>query len=257
MTCTLEISWPTPVLAASRFAFDWNHTPDWQDQEWMIKNQDRFFAILDTEIRDLKMEFLGKRLCEVSFFTWQSVSEYSGQVVHLCPGKCLEDAVLRKCMYDMIFLYRRVKIYCWPHLHHKHMRTQEDLYISVLDWLTQHHISGFQWEKSRRYSTGAYYRMLAPFRHGCMPHLHPSVNFWQATFFRYEKLWHDKTKDEHLIRHALKRCTIYFPTCTTLFTVSIFPYRIVMCISSCSPCPKYIEIDHDILEYIVDHEILR
>lgn len=103
----------------------------------------------------------------------------------------------------------------------------------------------------------AYYRMLAPFRHGCMPHLHPSVNFWQATFFRYEKLWHDKTKDEHLIRHALKRCTIYFPTCTTLFTVSIFPYRIVMCISSCSPCPKYIEIDHDILEYIVDHEILR
>ena len=46
------------------------------------------------------------------FFTWQSVSECSGQasqVVHLCPGKFLADAVLRvnKCMYDMDFLYRR------------------------------------------------------------------------------------------------------------------------------------------------------
>jgi len=32
-----------------------------QDQEWMIKNQDRFFAILDTEIRDLKMELSAMR----------------------------------------------------------------------------------------------------------------------------------------------------------------------------------------------------
>lgn len=225
MTCTLEISWPTPVLAASQFAGpDTTHRNGRTRNGW-LRTRIVFSPFWTPRYETSKWSFLESRCATSVFHLAECIriqSSGGSFMSRKIPCGC-GTIRINKCMYDMIFFVQKVK-YIADHTcitNTEDSRGSLHLCLRLVDTTSYLRLSV---GKIQKVQYRAYYRMLSPFRRGCMPHLHPSVNFWQATFFRYEKLCHDKTKDERLIRHALKRCKLYFPTCTTIFTVSIFAY---------------------------------